>query len=167
MLVFATNKIGRLYRPMVDPLIAFAAIKAASTSISAAVKAGRDLSSLAGPITKYAKAEAELQHGAATKKKSIFAKLGATDESAIEKHFRQEEVRRLRSDMRELFLLYGAPGQWERLQATIAEERAEKQRQLKLQQHKKEQIIQTIIAIIVVGIAVAALVGWVWLLQNA
>ena len=40
---------------MVDPLIAFAAIKTASASISAAVKAGRDLSSLAGPITKYAK----------------------------------------------------------------------------------------------------------------
>ena len=60
---------------MVDPLIAFAAIKTASASISAAVKAGRDLSSLAGPITKYAKAEAELQFGAAKKKRSIFAKL--------------------------------------------------------------------------------------------
>lgn len=152
---------------MIDALAAFAAIKAASTSISAAVKAGRDLSNLAGPISKYAKAEAELQFGAAKKKRGIFAKLGATDESAIEKHFRQEEVRRLRKDMRELFLLYGAPGQWERLQATIAEERAEKQRQLRIQEQKKEQLVQVIIAILVVALAVSALVGWVWLLKNA
>jgi len=151
---------------MVDPLIAFAAIKTASASISAAVKAGRDLSSLAGPITKYAKAEAELQFGAAKKKRSIFAKLGATDESAIEKHFRQEEVRRLRKDMRELFLLYGSPGQWERLQATIAEERAEKQKQLRLAEHKRQQMVQIIIAVLVISTAVTMLVGWVWFLQN-
>lgn len=151
---------------MVDPLIAFAAIKTASASISAAVKAGRDLSSLAGPITKYAKAEAELQFGAAKKKRSIFAKLGATDESAIEKHFRQEEVRRLRKDMRELFMLYGSPGQWERLQATIAEERAEKQKQLRLAEHKRQQMVQIIMAILVISTAVTMLVGWVLFLQN-
>lgn len=151
---------------MVDPLIAFAAIKTASASISAAVKAGRDLSSLAGPITKYAKAEAELQFGAAKKKRSIFAKLGATDESAIEKHFRQEEVRRLRKDMRELFMLYGSPGQWERLQATIAEERAEKQKQLRLAEHKRQQMVQIIMAVLVISTAVTMLVGWVLFLQN-
>ena len=151
---------------MVDPLIAFAAIKTASASISAAVKAGRDLSSLAGPITKYAKAEAELQFGAAKKKRGVFAKLGATDESAIEKHFRQEEVRRLRKDMRELFMLYGSPGQWERLQATIAEERAEKQKQLRLAEHKRQQMVQIIMAILVISTAVTMLVGWVLFLQN-
>ena len=151
---------------MVDPLIAFAAIKTASASISAAVKAGRDLSSLAGPITKYAKAEAELQFGAAKKKRSIFAKLGATDESAIENTFRQEEVRRLRKDMRELFMLYGSPGQWERLQATIAEERAEKQKQLRLMEHKRQQMVQIIMAVLVISTAVTMLVGWVLFLQN-
>ena len=56
---------------MVDPLSAYAAISSAAGAISAAVKAGRDLASLGGQISKYAKAEADLQHGASTKKNSI------------------------------------------------------------------------------------------------
>ena len=53
---------------MIDPMSAFAAISAASSAISSAVKAGKDLHSLSGPISKYAKAEAELNFGATRKK---------------------------------------------------------------------------------------------------
>ena len=63
-------------------------------------------------------------------------------------------------------MLYGSPGQWERLQATIAEERAEKQKQLRLAEHKRQQMVQIIISILVVSTAVTMLVGWVWFLQN-
>ena len=126
---------------MVDPMTAYAAITSAAGAISAAIKAGRDLSSLSGPISKYAKAEADLSHGAATKKKGFFSKLGVVEANAIEKHFKQEEVKRLRDELRSLFQLYGSPGQWERLQQTIAEERARQQRALRLAQHKKDQMI--------------------------
>ena len=52
---------------MIDPMSAFAAVSAASSAISSAVKAGKDLHSLSGPISKYAKAEAELNFGARSK----------------------------------------------------------------------------------------------------
>ena len=58
---------------MIDPITAFSAVSAASGAISSAIKAGRDLSSLGGPIAKYAKAEAELNFGATRKKNSIFS----------------------------------------------------------------------------------------------
>ena len=76
---------------MIDPLSAYAAISAAAGAISSAIKAGRDISSLSGHISKYAKAEAELQHGASAKKNSLFSKLGGVEENAIEKLLWQDE----------------------------------------------------------------------------
>ena len=59
---------------MIDPISAFAAVSAPADAISNAVKAGKDLHSLSGPIRKYAKAEAELAFGATRKKNSIFSR---------------------------------------------------------------------------------------------
>ena len=151
---------------MIDPLSAYAAISAAAGAISSAIKAGRDLSSLSGHISKYAKAEAELQHGASAKKNGIFSKLGVVEENAIEKHFKQEEVKRLRNEMRSLFQLYGSPGQWERLQQTIAEERARQQRALKLAQHKRDQLITFLIVAAVIVVGVIALVIYIKVLMS-
>lgn len=151
---------------MIDPMTAYAAITSAAGAISAAVKAGRDLSSLSGQITKYAKAEADLSHGANTKKSGIFSKLGVVESNAIEKHFKQEEVKRLRDEMRSLFQLYGSPGQWERLQQTIAEERARQQKALRLAQHKRDQIITFLIVSGALVLAVVVIVIYVKVLMS-
>ncbi len=108
---------------MIDPMSAFAAISAASGAISSAIKSGRDIASLSGPIAKYAKAEAQLQAGAKAKKNSFFSKFGGVEANAIDEFFKKEEVAQARKELRELFMLYGSPGQWERLQAEIARQR--------------------------------------------
>ena len=151
---------------MIDPLSAYAAIASAAGAISAAVKAGRDFASLSAPIARYAKAEAELQHGANAKKNGFFSKLGVVEENAIEKHFKQEEVKRLRDEMRSLFQLYGSPGQWERLQQTIAEERARQQKALKLAQYKKDQLITFIIVGAIAIGGVIAIIVYVKILMS-
>ncbi len=46
-------------------------------------------------------------------------------DDAIDQHFKEEEQKRLKDELRSIFLLYGSSGQWERLQATIAHARAE------------------------------------------
>lgn len=147
-------------------MTAYAAITSAAGAISAAVKAGRDLSSLSGQITKYAKAEADLSHGASAKKAGIFSKLGVVEANAIEKHFKQEEVKRLRNEMRSLFQLYGSPGQWERLQQTIAEERARQQKALRLAQHKRDQVVTFSIVAGALVLAVAAVVFYLKFLMS-
>ena len=151
---------------MIDPMTAYAAITSAAGAISSAIKAGRDLSSLSGQITKYAKAEADLSHGASTKKAGIFSKLGVVEANAIEKHFKQEEVKRLRDEMRSLFQLYGSPGQWERLQQVIAEERARQQKALKLAQHKRDQMITFLIIAGALVLAVVAIAIYVKVLMS-
>jgi len=115
-----------------------------------AVQVGKDLSSLSNAMAKYAQGEAELQFGAAQKKKSRFS---FAEDSAIEKHFRKEKLDDMRNELRSIFQLYGKPGQWERLQAEIATERARIQKELNLKAHRKEQlqIWCTVIAMVVVG----------------
>ena len=113
---------------------------------------GKDLSSATSAIASYAKAEAELGFAKEQKKKGIF---GSVMDQAIEKHFQEEEQARLKDELRSLFMLHGSYGQWERLQATIAQARAEHRKQLKEQQRIKDRnlliIVVTTLTILGVG----------------
>ena len=111
---------------MIDPFTAFAALKGATEAISSGIKTGKDLINMSGSVAKWAKAEASLQVISSEKPKGLgklFGKLTGAEQNAIDAHFRKEEAKRIRDEMREMFLLYGAPGQWERLQKEIATER--------------------------------------------
>jgi hypothetical protein len=138
---------------MIDPLTAFAALKTASSAISSAVKTGRELHTLVAPITKLANAEADLSF-AAENKGGILGKLTGTEQTAIEAHFRKEEAKRIRDEMRELFLLFGSPGQWERLQGEIATERVRRKKALEELAAKKRRIKNIIIITLSVSGAV-------------
>ena len=119
---------------------------------------GRDLSSMSNAVSRYAQGEAELQFGAARKKK---AKFSLAEDSAIEKHFRKEKLEDMRKELRSIFQLYGKPGQWERLQAEIANERAEIKKALEEEAERKERIIATII--VISSIVVAVVGGYYYL----
>ena len=111
---------------MIDPFTAFAALKGATEVISQGIKTGKDLVNMSGAVSKWAKAEANLQVIASEKPKGLgklFGKLTGAEQNAIDAHFRKEEANRLRDEMRSMFLLYGSAGQWERLQKEIAVER--------------------------------------------
>ena len=116
---------------MIDPISAFAAVKTAHSVIMQGVKVGKDLSSLSGYISKWAIGEANLDIKAEKKGSSIFGKFSSVEAEAIEAHLRKEELRNMRNELREIFLLYGSAGQWERLQAEIASVRAKKKKQLR------------------------------------
>ncbi len=141
---------------MIDPVSAFAAVSAGHAAIMKAIQIGKDLSSLSSSISKYAQGEAELQFGASKKKSSRFS---LAEDSAIEKHFKKEKLDDMRKELRSVFQLYGKPGQWERLQAEIAAERARIQAELRLRAHKREQLITwcTVIGILTIGV-----VGLAW-----
>ena len=141
---------------MIDPMSAFAAVSAASSAISGAIKAGKDLSSLSGPIAKYAKAEAELNFGASRKKNSVFSKLTGAEQAGIDEFFRKEELDRMRSELRSIFNLYGKHGQWERLQAEIARQRQIQKEELEKRAKARDALIlwTSIPAILGIGGAV-------------
>ena len=113
---------------------------------------GRDLNSAQNAVMQYAKGEAELGFGKERKKKSIF---GGVMDNAIDKHFKEEEQKRLKEELRSIFRLYGSPGQWERLQATIAQARAEHKKALEERARQRDIFVKTTVAIVL------ALLGFV------
>jgi hypothetical protein len=151
---------------MIDPISAFAAVSAASSAISSAIKAGKDLSSLSGQVSKYAKAEAELSFGASRKKNGIFSKLTGAEQAGIDEFFRKEELDTLRDEMRSIFLLFGKKGSWERLQAEIARQRAEQKKALEEQAKRRDQIATVAAVIIIAILAIGGLTLWVMYLKG-
>jgi len=148
---------------MIDPISCIAVITSASGAISSAIKAGKDISSLSVPLQRYAKAEAELNFGAQRKKNSFLAKFSGAESTAIDRFFKQEELKQARDKLRETFMLYGKMSQWQSLQKMIAEERAEYRREL---QRKAEfrDTLYTIFGVIVIGIVfIAGALGIVFL----
>jgi len=143
---------------MIDPVSAFAALSAGHSAIKKGIEMGRDLSSMSNAVSRYAQGEAELQFGAARKKK---AKFSLAEDSAIEKHFRKEKLEDMRNELRSIFQLYGKPGQWERLKAEIASERVEIKKALEAEAERKERIIATII--VISSIVVAVVGGYYYL----
>jgi len=130
---------------MIDPVSAFAMLTSAHNAISKICKMGKDLSSATKFVTQYAKAEAELGFAKEQKKKGIF---GSVMDEAIEKHFQEEEQKRLKDELRSLFLLHGSYGQWERLQATIASARAEHRKRLKEQQRIRDRNLMITVGVV-------------------
>jgi|TARA_B100001059_G_C17744655_1_gene533600 hypothetical protein len=135
---------------MIDPISAFAAVKTAHSVIMQGIKVGKDLSTMSGYISKWAIGEANLDVKAEKKGSSIFGKFSNVEAEAIEAHLRKEELRNMRNELREIFLLYGSAGQWERLQAEIASVRAKKKKQLRDMrdaQEKRKTLIISVVAI--------------------
>lgn len=148
---------------MLDPISAFAAITAGHKTIMGAIKIGKDLSSLSTAIGKFAQGEAHLQHAEAQKKKSRFS---FAEDSAIEKHFKKEALEDMRDELRKAFQYFGKAGQWERLQAEIAQERARIKKELAEQQRIKDRnlMITTVTALVILGIV--GIVAWIKFLQG-
>ncbi|MAB94879.1 MAG: hypothetical protein CMC98_02090 [Flavobacteriales bacterium] len=148
---------------MIDPITAFSAICAGHKAIMKGVQIGRDLSSMGAAVKKYAQGEAELQVGEARKKKSRFS---IVEDSAIEKHFKKEALEDMRNELRSIFQLYGKPGQWERLQAEIAAERAEQKKMLAEKARIYDRNITIAVVTGILSVATVVLYYWIQFLQG-
>lgn len=145
---------------MIDPISAFSMLTTAHSALKKMVSMGRDLSSATKYVTQYAKAEAELGFAKEQKKKGIF---GSVMDQAIEQHFKEEEQKRLKDELRSLFLLYGADGlgQWERLQATIASARAEHRKRLKEQQRIRDRNLMITVGVVSFILGIGGLIMFI------
>ena len=148
---------------MIDPVSAFSGLCAAHAAISKVCKMGSDLNRAQGAIMRYAKAEAELTVGVARAKKKRF---GGIIDNALEEHFREEDQKRMKEELRSLFMLYGSPGQWERLQATIARARAERKKELELALKRRDTIINWSVGIGISAIGIVVMYLWVMYLKG-
>ena len=143
---------------MIDPVSAFGLIVSAHKTLKKCVEMGKDLSSATTAIQNYARGEAELGFGKERKKKKRL--FGGIMDDAIDQHFKEVEQKRLKDELRSIFLLYGSSGQWERLQATIAHARAEHKRALEEEARKRDLLINCTVGIVLACFGLAIIVWW-------
>tara|TARA_R100000353_G_scaffold156263_1_gene115267 strand:- start:982 stop:1440 length:459 start_codon:yes stop_codon:yes gene_type:complete len=151
---------------MIDPISAFGMLTSAHAGIKKIISMGKDLSSATNYIKKYANAEAELNFGKERKKKG-FLGFGGVTSDALDLHFKKEEQKKMHEELRSMFLLYGSTGEWERLQATIAQVRAERKKQLEEQAKKRDFIIKCVVGISVATVGGVAIYFWALYLKGS
>ena len=136
---------------MIDPISAFGMLTTAHQGIKKIISMSQDFSKASKYVMDYAKAEAELSFGKERKKKGLF---GGIMDQAIEQHFKEEEQKRMKDELRSLFQLYGSYGQWERLQQTIAEARKQHRDYLKKKAEIRDRniLIVSVSTVIIVGV---------------
>ena len=148
---------------MIDPISAFSTLVAAHGALKKAVEISGDINKAQGAIMRQANAEAELQVGAKRAKKRRF---GGLMDDAIEQHFKEEEQKRLHDELRSMFMLYGGPGQWERLQKVIAHARAEKKKELEEALHKRDMIRIIVVIGVTTVVGICGIYFWIQFLQG-
>ena len=151
---------------MIDPVSAFSLIVGAHKTLKKCVEMGKDLSSASKAVQAYAKGEAELSFGKERKKKKRL--FGGVMDDAIDQHFKEEEQKRLKDELRTLFLLYGADGmgQWERLQATIAQARAIRKKELEEQARQRDLVINCTVGVVIASIGFGLIYYWIKYLKG-
>lgn len=140
---------------MIDPISAFGMLTSAHAGIKKIISMGRDLNSASKYIQNYATAEAELSFGKERKKKKWFG-FGSATSDALDIHFKKEEQRKMHEELRSMFMLYGSRGEWERLQATIAQVRAERKKELQEIARQKDLVMKVSVGL---GVSVIGGVG--------
>ena len=152
-----------------DPITAFSAITAAAGGIKQIISAGRDLSAAANHIKAWANAEAEIDIAKRDKQSGWRAVFGGVESQAIDEHFRKREIDNLRDELRQIFLVFGKPGEWEALQAAIGQAKKEQKDRIDAERKRRAKIFEAVFlwGMVAVGAAMAIgiLLVVVWGLQ--
>jgi|TARA_B100000123_G_scaffold268454_1_gene243137 NhaP-type Na+/H+ and K+/H+ antiporter len=132
-----------------DPLtIATAAFGA----IKQGVSIGKELHSLSGQIVKFVKQMSIVEEEHKKEKSKWFT---SSNEEALDTYFKLKQVHDMENQLREMFMLYGAPNAWSEFIAIRTD--IKKKRQAAIAKKKKER--EDFIMICAYGALVIALIG--------
>ena len=132
-----------------DPLtIATAAFGA----IKQGVSIGKELHSLSGQIVKFVKQMSIVEEEHKKEKSKWFT---SSNEEALDTYFKLKQVHDMENQLREMFMLYGAPNAWSEFIAIRTD--IKKKRQASIAKKKKER--EDFIMICAYGALVIALIG--------
>ncbi len=150
---------------MIEVMALAGAVKGVSAAISSAIKAGKDISSLAGPLAKLGDLDAQIQIAESGKHKGLLGKLSTSESEAFAIVAAKQAHKDAMDNLRQLMQLFGGPGQWESFQAELARIRKRRSDALKEQARKKRKfeliIVSVISGLLFIG-GTAAMVYFAW-----
>jgi hypothetical protein len=117
------------------------AVKAVSGAISAAVKAGKDATSLMPEFGKLAELDAEIKLAESGKHKGFLGKLTSTEAEGFAIAEAKLAHKQAVDDLRSVCRLYGPPDMWETVLREQAAARVRHAETLKAQETKRDKIV--------------------------
>ena len=127
------------------------------TAIKSGVAVGKELHSLSGQIIKFVKQMNVVEEEHKKEKSKWFT---TTNEEALDSYFKLKQVHDMENQLREMFMLYGAPNAWSEFIAIRTD--IKKKRQAAIAKKKKER--EDFIMICAYGALAIALIGLISLL---
>ena len=132
-----------------------AGINAAYAILKSTIENGKELSSCAQAIGKFASGQTELEKIHQAKSNSLWVKLAGTDASDLETFMHKEKVKRMENNLREYMQLYGRGGMWGDYQKYCAEARKDRARAVREKQLARKKIVDILAGILLSILLVA------------
>ena len=126
---------------MIEVLALAGAVKAVSGAISAAVKAGKDATSLMPEFGRLAQLDAEIKLAESGKHKGFLGKLTSTEAEGFAIAEAKLAHKQAVDDLRSVCRLYGPPDMWETVLREQAAARVRQADALKAQETKRDKMV--------------------------
>tara|TARA_X000001388_G_C2206679_1_gene113387 strand:+ start:651 stop:1118 length:468 start_codon:yes stop_codon:yes gene_type:complete len=151
---------------MIEVLALAGAVSQIAGSISAAVKAGRDVSDLLPHFGRLAKLDADIQAAEAGKHKGPLGRLTSSEEEGFAIAQAKMKHKEATDMLRETCQLFGPPGMWDLVQKEQAAARKRQQEAIEMQAKQRDQMFWGISVTAGALIFVAGLVFMFWGLNE-
>ena len=143
-----------------------AAANAAYEVIKRFAQNGRETANLAKSVGEFLQAEDDLREQVSKKKSSTWAKALGKDANDFEEFWHMEQLAEKRKELEEYLRLYAKPGtlaKWQQFQ--VEARRRRKEAQIAAQK-KREELIEFMVMVVIIGSLVAASVAGLWYLGS-
>jgi hypothetical protein len=124
---------------IVEVIALAGAVTKISSSISSAVKAGKDVHSLLPAFGKLAQVEAQINLAESGKHKGFLGRLTSTEADAFEIASAKMAHKQAQADLKSVCQLYGPPGMWDLVVQEQAAARVRKRKALEEEAKKRDK----------------------------
>lgn len=125
---------------IVEVIALAGAVTKISSSISSAVKAGKDVHSLLPAFGKLAQVEAQINLAESGKHKGFLGRLTSTEADAFEIASAKMAHKQAQSELKSVCQLYGPPGMWDLVVQEQAAARVRKRKALEEEAEKRDKL---------------------------
>ena len=136
---------------MIEVLALAGAVTKIATSVSSAVRAGKDITSVMPAFGKLANLEAQINIAEAGRHKGPLGRLTSTEEEGFAIAQAKMKYKQVQDELRSVCHLYGPPGMWNLVVKEQAAARTRKRKALEEQAAKRDKLFW--ILSIVLGVA--------------
>ena len=147
---------------MIEVLALAGAVTKIATSVSSAVRAGKDITSVMPAFGKLANLEAQINIAEAGRHKGPLGRLTSTEEEGFAIAQAKMKYKQVQDELRSVCHLYGPPGMWDLVVREQAAARARQKKILDKEAEKRDRLFWVLSVVLGVGFFFAGSALMLW-----